>query len=291
MPKNSRMSSNPVFIAGPASWNSIVVLDRLPAPTPHMQFAEESWETVGGTSAGKALSLAALGTSAVLYALIGDDEPGRRISAALAAAEVEVRWGASVQTERHLNLMTRAGERVSLYLSTPSEQTGAIADDVRTAMADAEIIVLDLAAEPLRLLPAARVSGRPLWVDVHDYDGEAEYHRPFLAAADAVFCNADKLSDPLDFLRSRITAGASFAVCTLGAEGAVAVDADGETYRVDAVPVDVVDTNGAGDAFFAGVLAARLAGSALPKALSAGAVSAAKALGSRHLYPLLDGIL
>ena len=41
-----------VFIAGPASWNSIVVLDRLPEPVPHMQFAEDSWETVGGTSAG-----------------------------------------------------------------------------------------------------------------------------------------------------------------------------------------------------------------------------------------------
>lgn len=285
------MTSPSVFIAGPASWNSIVVLDQLPEPTPHMQFAEDSWETVGGTSAGKALSLAALGIGATLYSLVGDDEPGRRVRAALAAAGVEVRWGASTRTERHLNLMTSTGERVSLYLSTPSEQTGAISGDVRTAMTDAEIIVLDLAAEPLRLLPFAQAGGRPVWVDVHDYDGESEYHQPFLAAADAVFCNADKLSDPVDFLRSRIAAGASFAVCTLGAEGAVAVDADGETYRAEAVPVDVVDANGAGDAFFAGVLAARLAGAALPKALSAGADSAAKALGSRHLHPLLDDVL
>lgn len=285
------MTSPSVFIAGPASWNSIVVLDRLPEPVPHMQFAEDSWETVGGTSAGKALSLAALGAPATLYALVGDDEPGRRVSSALAAAGVEVRWGSSAQTERHLNLMTQAGERVSLYLSTPSEQTGAISDDVRTAMGDAEIIVLDLAAEPLRLLPLAQATGRPVWVDVHDYDGEAEYHRSFLAAADAVFCNADKLSDPVEFLRSRIASGASFAVCTLGAEGAVAMDADGETHRVDAVPVDIVDTNGAGDAFFAGVLAARLAGARLPAALAAGADSAAKALSSRHLHPLLDGVI
>ncbi|MDQ0642186.1 carbohydrate kinase family protein [Microbacterium murale] len=285
------MTAPAVFIVGPASWNSIVVLDRLPEPVPHMQFAQESWETVGGTSAGKALSLAALGTPALLYALVGDDEPGRRISAALAAAGVEARWGASATTERHLNLMTRAGERVSLYLSTPSEQTGAIADDLRSAMSDAEVIVLDLAAEPLRLLPLAQASGRPVWVDVHDYDGEAEYHRPFLAAADGVFCNADKLTDPVGFLRSRVASGASFAVCTLGAEGAVAVDADGETHRVDAVPVDVVDTNGAGDAFFAGVLAARLEGATLPVSLSAGADSAAKALGSRHLHPLLDTVL
>ena len=285
------MTAPAVFIAGPASWNSIVVLDRLPDPTPHMQFAEDSWETVGGTSAGKALSLAALETSAVLYALIGDDEPGRKVEAALASAGIEVRWGLSSTTERHLNLMTHAGERVSLYLSGVSEQTAAVPDDVLRAMTDAEIIVLDLAAEPLRLLPLTKASGRPVWVDVHDYDGDAEFHRPFLEVADAVFCNADNLADPVGFLRSRVASGASFGVCTLGAEGAVAVDADGQTYRVDAVPVDVVDTNGAGDAFFAGVLAARLAGAALPQALVSGASSASTALGSRHLHPLLDRVL
>lgn len=285
------MTAPAVFIAGPASWNSIVVLDRLPEPTPHMQFAQDSWETVGGTSAGKALGLTGLGTSCVLYALRGDDDPGRRVGAAMSAAGITVKWGPSAATERHLNLMTAAGARVSLYVATPSEQAGAVSGDIRTAMRDAEIVVLDLAAEPLRLLPFARAGSRPIWVDVHDYDGEAEYHRPFLAAADAVFCNADNLSDPVAFLRSRVSAGASFAVCTLGADGAVAVDADFETHRVDALPVDVVDTNGAGDAFFAGVLAARITGAALPQALEAGAVSAAQALGSRHLHPLLDGVL
>lgn len=285
------MPAPAVFIAGPASWNSIVVLDRLPEPSPHMQFAEASWETVGGTSAGKALSLAALATPAVLYALIGDDEHGRKIDAALSAAGLDVRWGSSATTERHLNLMTPAGERVSLYLSGVSAQTGPVPDDVRAAMTDAEVVVLDLAAEPLRLLPFATASGRPVWVDVHDYDGEADFHRPFLEAADAVFCNADRLSDPVAFLRSRVDAGASFAVCTLGAEGAVAVDADGETHRVDAVQVEVLDTNGAGDAFFAGVLAARLAGAALPQALESGAAAASRALGSRRLHPLLDGIV
>lgn len=256
-----------------------------------MQFAEESWETVGGTSAGKALSLTALGTSALLYALVGEDDGGRRVSDALAAAGVATRWGESTATERHLNLMTRAGERVSVYLAVPSEQDGSIPSDVRTAMVDAEVIVLDLAAESLRLLPDATRSGRPLWVDVHDYDGSAQYHRPFLAAADAVFCNADKLADPVEFLRSRVSAGAFFAVCTLGAEGAVAIDADGSIHRVPAVAVEVVDTNGAGDGFFAGVLAARLSGATLPQALEAGARAASVSLGSKHLHPLLDAVL
>ncbi|WP_417510736.1 carbohydrate kinase family protein [Microbacterium sp.] len=285
------MNSPRVFVAGPATWNSIVVLDRLPDPVPHMQFAEETWETIGGTSAGKALSLAAAGVDAVLYALVGDDEAGHWIQDALAAAGVPVLWGESTQTERHLNLMTRGGERVSLYLASPSEQSGGVPEDVRAAIKGSEVVVLDLAAEPRRLLPVAAELGRRVWVDVHDYDGANEFHRPFLDAADAVFCNADKLSDPLAFLRSRVKAGTSFAVCTLGAEGAVAVDAAGEIFRVPAVPVDVVDTNGAGDGFFAGVLAATLDGALLPHALAAGAASASAVLRSRHLHPLLDPVL
>lgn len=275
-----------VFIAGPAAWNRIVVLDRLPEPVPHMQFAEASWETVGGTSAGKALSLVGLGRSVQLHAETGRDDDGRRVRDALQAAGVAVRWTDGV-TERHLNLMTRAGERVSLYLSTPVTRWWD--DDValRADMAAADAVVLDLAAEPLRMLPLARESGTPLWLDVHDYDGSAAYHQPFLAAADVVFCNADRLRDPVEFLRSRVTAGASLAVCTLGAEGAVAVAADGTELRVPAVPTQVVDTNGAGDAFLAGVLDARLHGAGLRAALEAGARTASTVLGTRHLHPLL----
>ncbi|MBT2486787.1 MULTISPECIES: carbohydrate kinase family protein [unclassified Microbacterium] len=284
------MSSPSVFVAGPASWNTIILLDRLPEPVPHMQFAEQAWETVGGTSAGKALALTGLGRSTLLYAQAADDEHGRRIRETLHAAGVAVRW-AEGATERHVNLMTREGGRVSLYLATPQAATGEQDDALRSAMAEADAVVLDLAAEPLRLLPLARSTGKPIWVDVHDYDGEAEFHRPFLAAADAVFCNADRLDDPLAFLHACITNGAHLAVCTLGADGAVAVDADGTEHRVAAVPVEVVDTNGAGDAFLAGVLDARLSGADVDAALVAGARSAASVLGTRHLHPSLDLVL
>ncbi len=282
------MSDASVFIAGPASWNQIVLLDRLPDPVPHMQFAEESWETLGGTSAGKALSLRGLGRTLLLYAAAGDDDAGRQVRAALETADVPVHWARSAETERHLNLMTRRGARVSLYLSSPAAQSDRDDAALQAAMKASEVIVLDLAAEPQRLLPLATATGRSIWVDVHDYDGTAEFHRPFLAAADVVFCNADRLDDPLAFLHGRIAAGASLAVCTLGAEGAVAVDAHGVEHRVAAVPVEVVDTNGAGDAFFAGVLDARLAGHPVPESLAAGAWAASAVLRSRHLHPLLD---
>ncbi|UUT34386.1 carbohydrate kinase family protein [Microbacterium elymi] len=176
-----------VFIAGPASWNRIVLLDRLPDPVPHMQFALAEHETVGGTSAGKALGLAALGRRPVLHTLLGEDAEAARIAEALRGAGVELITGAADATERHLNLMTPAGERVSLYLSAPGEASAAsrarTAAAVTAAMADAAAIVLDLAAEARRLIPEARRTGRPIWTDVHDYDGTAEFARPFVAAS------------------------------------------------------------------------------------------------------------
>jgi sugar/nucleoside kinase (ribokinase family) len=285
--------SGRVAIVGAVSWNTIVLLDRLPDPTPHMQFAEADWQTVGGTSAGKALSLAGLGRAVSLRARVGADDAGDRIREALERAGVPLSGLRPADaSERHLNLMTGAGERVSLYLSSPEPATG---DDQEAApdeaLAGASAIVLDLSAEGLDAIDEARATGAPIWVDAHDYDGSAAFPQPFLDAADVVFCSADRLDDPEGFLRDRIAAGAVLAVCTMGADGAIAVDRDGALHRVAAEPVEVVDTNGAGDAFFAGVLDATLSGLALDEALAAGARTAAGVLSTRHLHPLLDDVL
>ncbi|OZB84757.1 PfkB family carbohydrate kinase [Microbacterium sp. 13-71-7] len=282
-----------VAIVGAVSWNTIVLLDRLPEPTPHMQFAEADWQTVGGTSAGKALSLRGLGRAVSLRARVGRDAAGLRIRDALGRAGLPLAGlREATVSERHLNLMTDAGERVSLFLSSPEPapgEEGLVGEE--PPLAGAAAIVLDLSTEGLAAIEEAQATGVPIWVDLHDYDGVAAFHRPFLDAADVLFCNADRLPDPEGFLRGRIAAGAALAVCTLGAEGAIAVDRDGRLHRVAAVPVDVVDTNGAGDAFFAGVLDATLRGAAVDDALAAGAAAAATALRSRHLHPLLDDVL
>ncbi len=66
-------------------------------------------------------------------------------------------------------------------------------------------------------------------------------------------------------------------VLTLGAEGALLVADDG-TSRVPAVPADVLDTTGAGDAFCAGFLSVWTAGRDPAAALAAGAAAAARAI-------------
>ncbi|WP_438853322.1 carbohydrate kinase family protein [Agromyces sp. M3QZ16-3] len=288
--------SGRVVISGPASWNRMVQVERLPEPVPHMQFALGDHESVGGTSAGKALGLAAFGRPVTLFTVVGPDADGERLRGILERVDgLDLDIVDGGRTERHLNLMTPLGERVSIYLSTPDDRAAKADGRLTAAMEDAAAIVLDLSERSRRLIPDARASGRPIWTDLHDYDGEAEFHRPFLDAADAVFLNADRLGgDPMPFLRRVVDEGARLAVCTLGAAGAVALSTEAgrvTEHRVEAVPVEVLDANGAGDAFMSGMLHAMLDGADVDSALEVGAQHAASVLVSRHLHPTLDALV
>lgn len=84
-----------------------------------------------------------------------------------------------------------------------------------------------------------------------------------------------------EFIRSYLQqaqqAGPRVAVATLGENGSLAYD--GHTFaRFGIVPVDVVDTMGAGDSFIAGFLRAALYGEQLGNCLKAGAENAAVTL-------------
>lgn len=296
-----------VFIAGPASWNQLVSLDELPAPVPHMVFARGSRWTLGGTSAGKALNLAGLGVQTVLRTVVADDADGRRIVDELTAAGVTlVLEDAIGGSESHLNLMDTAGGRVSIYLraamTTPGP--GRHDDAAETALASADAVVVDLAEHARPFLRRALDRGAPVWCDIHDYDGVADYHTEFIDAASYLFMNDDGFARRNgqpgehtgleDFMQARIAAGARAVVVTEGARGARSLTADGRWHHVPADEVStIVDTNGAGDAFFSGVLSACLGAGpesawleAWPAALAAGAAQAAACLGSPSLAPV-----
>lgn len=279
-----------IFVAGPASWNRIVQLDALPDPTPHAVLARDSYDTVGGTSAGKALNLAALGRPVTLRTVLGADDDGARVRSVLESGGVRllVEPSPDGRTESHLNLMDRDGGRVSVYLRAPGEvsASGAGWDAAVTALDAAAVVVVDLAVPALPVLDLAVARGREVWVDLHDYDGAADFHRPWVEAGTHVFLSSDRLPDHRAFMVARLGAGARLVVCTHGARGATALTAEG-FVDVPAQPVeDVVDTNGAGDAFFAGFLDAHLRGEPVEAAMRAGVAHAARVVRSPGLAPL-----
>lgn len=283
-----------VVVHGPASWNLVVDLDELPEPKPHMRFAAGHRELLGGTSAGKAAHLRDLGTDVELHTVLGSDAAATQIEAALRKAGITtVPTYVDGPSERHLNLMDRAGGRVSIYLDVPRppepDDAGRAAARLLDAARRARAVVLDLSQPSRDVVEQVAALGVPVWADLHDYDGSSSFHTPFLDAASFVFMNADRLDSPWDFLEGCVDRGVRVAVCTLGAEGAIAVDAQHVRHRVPAEPVSrVVDTNGAGDGFMAGFLTAHLDGADVTAALGAGARQAARALGTVQLNPVLD---
>jgi acarbose 7IV-phosphotransferase len=283
-----------VVVHGPASWNLVVDLDELPDPRPHMQFAVAHRELLGGTSAGKAAHLRDLGQDVVLHTVLGTDAPGAAIEEALRRAGIPtLATRVDGPSERHLNLMDPAGGRVSLYLDVPTSagpgESRAAMERLLDAAARARAVVLDLSEPSREAIEQVAALGVPIWTDLHDYDGSSSFHAPFLEAASFAFMNGDRLDSPWDFLGACVAVGTEVAVCTLGAEGAIAMDAQRVRHQVAAEPVpDVVDTNGAGDGFMAGFLAAHLAGADVPAALRAGARQAARALGTVQLNPILE---
>jgi sugar/nucleoside kinase (ribokinase family) len=274
----------PVVVVGPASWNTLVRLDALPDARSQTLFAGGHHDGLGGTSAGKAVTLAALGVDVRLRTVLGSDREARLVQEALAHPRIAVDAldAAGGRTERHVNLMAADGGRVSVYLELPSPVAAP-----PVALDGARAAVVDLAGHAVPVLAAARAAGVPVWCDVHDDDGVAEFQRPFADGADVLLVSDARLTDPAAYLRERVAGGARLAVCSRGSRGALALDAGG-FWEVPAAPVpEVVDTNGAGDAFLSGLLAADLAGlptaESLAWASAAGALAAGtEALGAPH---------
>ena len=272
-----------VLVVGPASCNEIVHLAALPQAVSGTHFAERAWTTLGGTSAGKALNLASLGADVTLLTVLGTDDVARRVRHSLEAAGIRVvsRDSRTGQCERHVNLMTSAGERVSIYTHLPepvTEWTRAEADE---HLAEADVVVADLAWHARPWVAWAQDAGVPVWADLHDFDGISAFHAAF-ALADHVQLSSVALPEWRTFAERSAAAGTTVVV-THGADGSAAVGADGTWAELPGEPVDVDDTNGAGDAFFAGFLVARLSGTDLRGSLRAGAAQAAVCLGGPHL--------
>jgi sugar/nucleoside kinase (ribokinase family) len=273
-----------VVVFGSASWNTMVQIERFPIPEPATIFPNGWHETVGSSGAGTAMNLARLSVDVTLHCLLGDDEAGSRVRSGLEAAGVTV--DAIIDptgTARHVNLMDAAGDRLSFMLHTGDGSARYEPAHVEELVGNADHVLVAIVDQARHVIPIARRLGRRIWTDLHATDGERAYERDFLEA-DAVFFSGERLADPRPFMERLIAAGRSLVVCTRGPAGALALTADQRWLDVPAEAIEsVVDTNGAGDAFLAGVLYGALHQLPIERSLRIGARVAALSVGSWEL--------
>ncbi|MFE9652374.1 carbohydrate kinase family protein [Micromonospora sp. NPDC006431] len=246
---------------------------------------------IGNTGAGVALAAHALGLRVALVDVLGADPAGDVVRAALARTSVRaVLAEAPAGTRRSVNLVDPAGRRMSLYDPRPWSGPAPFAPaELAALVGDARhvhVSIMDWARDVLPGLRASLGAGVTLSTDLHDWDGENDYHRPFAEVADLVFLSDVRLGERA----GKVAAGLAprTVLVTGGAAGATLHGPDTPPVRVPAAtpPAAVVDTNGAGDAFAAGLIAARLGGaSPLDAARYAARVAAAACTHDGMEYP------
>ena len=275
-------------VLGGVSWNTMVYVDIFPTPRPQTVFASRSRRTVGSSGAGKALNLADLGVDTRLWALLGDDEEGRLVREALDGAGIRfVPQLDPAGTMRHVNLMDKTGERISIFEQTGTLDAKPDPGPIRPLLEGADLVAITILEHCRSLLGIVSEAGLGRWIDIHDYDGENPYHEDFIDAATHLFVSTVDLPGWRTFAEGRIAAGTEVVVCTHGVDGASGITEAQGWIDIDAIPVDsVVDSNGAGDAFFAGFAVSWLASGDLGLALDAGAEQASHAVRSPDLAPI-----
>ncbi|WP_336629727.1 MULTISPECIES: PfkB family carbohydrate kinase [unclassified Microbacterium] len=228
---------------------------------------------VGGNALNVAVQLRLLGAPVSYFGAVGDDEDGRLIAGALRARGVDADGlttvpGVTAVTEIRLTALNdRVFEREEFGVTAAYRPTDAELDRI-AEHAWVHIGMLPNAPEFVQRL-RSRPGRRTISQDCAVSAG--------FAGLDVAFCSAGEQEDQAqDLARRALAGGASLAVVTRGAAGALATDGE-RTWRCAALPIDVVDTTGAGDAFIAGFAAARSVGAPVDTALDSGAQTAARA--------------
>jgi sugar/nucleoside kinase (ribokinase family) len=237
----------------------------------------------GGAGANLAVWLARGGAPVTLIAAVGDDAAGAALRAELPEALLHVDAGRPTGT--CVVLVDASGERT--MLPDPGANEGLPVTPLPAGAAHVHVTGYALLRPGSRpaaraLLAEAAAAGVPVSV------GPSSAAPLAAVGADAflgwaglalLLANRDEVAvlggaeDPEAAARGL----GREVVVTLGAEGALWTDGRA-VERVPAVAAEVVDTTGAGDAFAAGLLAARLAGAGPRAQLETGCRLAAQAV-------------
>lgn len=228
--------------------------------------------TAAGTAAGTAVDLAKLGAQVYSIGAIGDDTAGRLLRLLFEEHGVDgtrLVVKAGQQTSTTVLPIRPNGERPSMHL--PGATPGLTADDIDwDLVAEADVLHVggpDALGEfgvgvAPKLLRFAREHGTTTTVDLlrsHIVDGFADLLAEAWPYVDFFLPNDDQLREltGLEDLpaaaRAMCQRGVGTVAVTAGADGSYLITMD-SVEHIPAIPSQVVDTTGCGDAYTAGLV-------------------------------------
>lgn len=259
--------------------------------------------TIGGTESNVCVALARLGRRVAWLSALADNPLGRRVDGELRRHGVDtshVIWTSDRAGVYFMDPGTRPRPTRVYYdransavarIDPSAVDRGIVIDAGALHLTGITPALSDACATVCRLLAAAAVeAGTPVVFDVNyrsklwSPEQAASGLAPLLEQTTLLLCGASDAAtiwglrgDPPDVAAGLLgRSGAQLVVLTLAEDGALALHRDGTMRRQPAVPVEIVDAVGAGDAFAAGFLSCWLDDREnLEAALRAGAALAA----------------
>ncbi|HLF95791.1 MAG TPA: PfkB family carbohydrate kinase [Methylococcaceae bacterium] len=250
-----------VLCVGHASYDLVFQVSRHPLPDEKM-FAEGFIRCGGGPAANAAVTVARLGLKAAFSGYLGRDLFGEEHVAELNAAGILTDWlvRGDAPTPLSAVFVKPDGARA---LVTHKAQTDYLESGAVDFSACRPQVVLFDGHEPLLSEPLAeraRAEGVPTVLDAGSLHQGTEMlmkRVDHLVASEKFARQVSGATDPRQALE-KLAEFAPTVVVTLGERGLVWKTADGTRGSLPAVPVNAIDTTGAGDSFH-GAYAAALA--------------------------------
>ena len=243
-----------IVCAGHVNWDVTLRVDRLPEADGEARITGQT-QAGGGSASNTAAVLAGLGVETTLIGSVGADEHGLLARRELDAVGVDTELVETTEARTTVKYLVVDGEGSVMVLGNEGANEAFRVDDVDTAaVREADHLHLSgQRAETARALAdVAEDAGASVSFDPGRRVADRAYD-PLVRSADVLFLN-EREAEMVE--SDGLLSEEQVVVVTRGADGAE-LRHRGETVADAGVPVDPVDTSGAGDAFAAGFLAAR----------------------------------
>lgn len=233
-----------VCVIGDVSYNTVIHLDRFPSQKGTF-FAKDTYEVIGSSAAGKALNLSNLGHDVTLFSRVGKDEYGQKIKDFFKSWNINTHWiEDSKKTLRHTNLMAKDGSRASIFTTMLDETNRTYFEYFKPFLDSFDTIFLELSSSFRNDIPF--FNAYPVWVDLHDYDGKNTFHEPYIDVAGMITFSLEN-NDDHPFIMKKMNKKPY--LYTQGSKGARYYNGSKTLYSESQKVDNIIDTNGAGDAF------------------------------------------